>query len=64
MRGGYMSSTWLFLVAVLGACVGGFLALMLYAMCYVAGAADLEREAYLAGWEAARDKGRGEEAST
>jgi len=51
-----MSSTWLFLVAVLGACVGGFLALMLYAMCYVAGAADLEREAYLAGWEAAMAK--------
>jgi hypothetical protein len=48
-----MSVTWMFLVAVLGACVGGFLALMLYALCYVSGSADLEREAYLAGWEAA-----------
>ena len=51
-----MSSTWLFLVAVLGACVGGFLALLLYALCYVSGSADLEREAYLAGWEAAMAK--------
>jgi len=51
-----MSGTWVFFIALLGAGVGGFLALMLYAMCYVAGAADLEREAYLAGWQAAMAK--------
>ncbi|OQA25413.1 MAG: hypothetical protein BWY59_01786 [Verrucomicrobia bacterium ADurb.Bin345] len=34
----------------------GFLALLLYALCYVSGSADLERETYLAGWEAAMAK--------
>lgn len=44
-----MSGTWVFLIAALGAGVGGFLALMLYALCYASGSADLEREAYAQG---------------
>ena len=36
-------------MAVLGAFVGGFLALLLYALCYVSGSADLERETYAQG---------------
>ena len=48
-RGGKVSGTWVFLIAALGAGVGGFLALMLYALCYASGSADLEREAYAQG---------------
>lgn len=56
-----MSGTLTFFIALLGAGVGGFLALLLYSLCVVAGDADDYREAYRAGWEAARDKGQGEE---
>lgn len=56
-----MSGTLTFFIALLGAGVGGFLALFLYGLCVAAGSADDYREAYRAGWDAARDKGRGEE---
>jgi len=56
-----MSGTLTFFIALLGAGVvgagvGGFLALLLYSLCVVAGDADDYREAYRAGWQAAMAK--------
>ena len=51
-----MSGTLTFFIALLGAGVGGFLALLLYSLCVVAGDADDYVEGYWAGVQAAQER--------
>ena len=51
-----MSGMLTFFVALLGAAVGGLLALMIYGLCVVAGDADDYVEGYWAGVQAAQER--------